>query len=75
MWVSKMTTPKIKLKEGHWYNDNAQAFVNICKGNKLSYYNMFALDYPDIVKPSFEMEWEVGDFGPAREEVKEASGL
>ena len=70
-----MNSPKIKLKEGYWYNDNAKAFVNRCKGNKMSYLAMVALDYPDIVKSTFDMEWEVGDFGPAREEVKELSGL
>ena len=74
MLVNKMTSPKIKLKEGYWYNNNAKAFINTCKGNKMAFLSMVALDYPDIVKSTFEMECEIGEFGPAREEVKEASG-
>ena len=70
-----MTTPKIKLKEGYWCNDKAKGFINLCKGNKMSYMSMIALDFPDLVKASFELEWEVGEFGPAAKEVKEASGI
>ena len=50
-----MASPKIKLKEGYWCNDKAKGFINLCKGNKMSYMSMVALDFPDLVKASFEL--------------------
>ena len=66
------------MKEGYWANDAQKAFVALYnqtgEGGNIRYLNLIGLDYPDI--PSqFVMNVEFGDFGPARKEVQEASGI
>ena len=67
----KMT--KIVLKEGYWCNDNVKAYICVCKDNQLVWKNMVCLDYPDV-PASFKVDLEIGEFGPASEEIKEATG-
>ena len=64
---------KIVLKEGYWCNDNVKAYICVCKDNQLVWKNMVCLDYPNVPASS-KVDLEIGEFGPASEEIREATG-
>lgn len=63
-----------KCKEGYWTFGDVRALVSIVKGNEMAVKNIISLDYPDI-PASWVMTMEYGDFGEAKKEVAEATGV
>ena len=44
-------------------------------GEKSELYNLISLDHPDDSKPMITDPWKYGDFGPAKAEVAEITGI
>ena len=61
-------------KNGLYYNSrtNTPQLYKV-EGEKLEIFYTTYLDHPDIL-PISDGTWTYGDFGPARKEIKEASG-
>ena len=66
-----MTTP---WKNGFWYNKDFSTQYYMVNGEKSELYNLISLDYPDS-KPMLTDPWKYGDFGPAKAEVAEVTGI
>ena len=69
--VTKTQTP---WKDGYWYNKNAATMYFYVKGERTELRYMIDFDYPDMT-PLSTKTWSYGDFGPARTDVAESSGI
>ena len=61
-------------KNGFYYNDRETPRLHKVEGEKLLIFPIVYLDYPDL-EPICDGSWTYGDFGPARNEIQEASGV
>ena len=61
-------------KEGYWTFGESKSMLNMIEGDKMSCKNIVCLDYPEI-QGSFTLNVKYGDFGEAKKEVAEASGV
>ena len=68
--MSVKLTPWI---DGFYYNKNFSPELLKVQGNEVDFYNILYLDFPDI-EPRAVGYWTFGDFGPARQDIIEASG-
>ena len=66
--------PKAPWKNGYYYTTKNTAQLQKIDGNTITVYNIIALDYPDVEPMASPGTITYGDFGPAREEVQNASG-
>ena len=66
-------TARPPWRDGFWFNEKMPCTVIVVDGEKMDFNNMIGLDYPDI-EGSVTMVGRFGEFGPAREEILEATG-
>ena len=73
---SKDTSAPTALKTGYWVDELQPANVILFSETGLKFFNINWLDHPDLHAEvnKEEGKYEFGDFGPAKEEVAEASG-
>ena len=69
-YKSKMTRP---WKNGYWYSYNERHVIQIVEGNSVKGMMHTVLDVPEA-KPTFNLTWTFGDFGPAKDVISEATG-
>ena len=62
------------MKEGKWISSLAKYMVAKVRKNEILFYNIALVDLPDAI-PQGKFDISYGEFGPAREEIKEASGV
>ena len=62
-------------KSGFWYNKDFSTQYYMVDGEKSELYNLISLDHPDDSKPMITDPWKYGDFGPAKAEVAEITGI
>ena len=65
-----MTLPR----EGYWNFGDVKSMLCVIKGKEMSAKNIVCLDYPDI-QSSFSFNIDTGDFGMAKKEVTDATGV
>ena len=61
-------------QKGNWFSEQLPFLIWIVEGDKMEGKNMISLDYPDI-KGSFPGKLKFGDFGPARKEISDVTGV
>ena len=64
---------KTPWRNGFWSSEKMPSSITIINGNKSEMKNFVGVDYPDI-EGGFSSTMKFGDFGPAREEIAEATG-
>jgi len=68
--MSEKLTPWI---DGFYYNKDFSPELLKVQGNEVDFYNIVYLDFPDIA-PRAVGHWTFGEYGPARQDIIEASG-
>ena len=71
---SEETTSHFPWKSGTWYSPLSRSQLFYVDGEKVEIKNMISLDFSDS-KPLFTGIWAQGDFGPARSELVEMTGV
>ena len=66
-----MCTP---WKNGIYVSDKARHMLQKVDGQHVDMYSIAYLDFPDMKAIADDGIWTFGDFGPAHEEVQNASG-
>ena len=61
-------------KSGTWYSLLSRSQLFYVNGEKVEIKNMISLDFSDS-KPLFTGTWAQGDFGPAKSEIVEMTGV
>lgn len=64
---------EIQWKEGFHANPEMTNCVIKVQGSEALMFQIMILDFPDI-EPIMKGSWKVGDFGPAKKEVQDATG-
>ena len=70
---SRHTSATPPWKTGYWVQESRPSEIAIFTQGGVTFFHINWLEYPDIC-PATENMVEIGDFGPAREEVVAASG-
>ena len=74
--VKNLDTPKVVTpwKNGYWYNKDTQPFYFHVEGEKAVQSNLVQFDHPDM-NAMMSHTWKYGDFGPAKQEIVEVTGI
>ena len=76
MSVTKVTTPSVPWKTGYWADELSPANLTLISETGLKTFNINLVEFPPDLSPALEEKRiEYGDFGPARKEVADASGI
>ena len=62
-------------RNGNWFTEQMPSFIWVVNGERMDGKNMISLDYPDIEGGCFPCTLQFGDFGPARREISDATGV
>ena len=68
------TTSSVPWKSGTWYSPLSMSQLFYVDGEKVEIKNMISLDFSES-KPLFSGIWAQGDFGPAKPEIVEKTGV
>merc|ERR1711936_801906 len=68
------TTSNVPWKSGTWYSPLSMSQLFYVDGEKVEIKNMISLDFSES-KPLFSGIWAQGDFGPAKPEIVEKTGV
>ena len=71
---SEEPTSDVPWKSGTWYSPLEASQLYFVDGEKVEIKNMISLDFPDS-KAMFSGVWAQGDFGPAKSELVEKTGV
>ena len=67
-------TEKTPWKNGLWYSEQLPSYIWDVNGESIAGKNMISLDYPDL-EGHLNFTLKFGDFGPARKEVLDITGV
>ena len=74
VYKNQPTKTKTPWKDGYWYNKNTATMYLYVNGEKTELRYMIDFEFPDMI-PIFTKSWKYGDFGIAKPEVAEVSGI
>ena len=61
-------------RNGNWFSEQVPFLIRVVDGENVEGKNMISLDYPDI-KGNFPGTLKFGNFGPARKEISDVTGV
>ena len=67
-------TETTRWRDGFWSSEKMPSSITVINGEKSEIKNFVGVDYPDI-EGGFSSTMKFGDYGPARKEIAEATGI